>query len=165
MVQIVPQYESQRFGLENDNDFIAYAFSAGYNLKPHRFQLDVVYFRDRFGGADLFNPRSGVGDNGVGFQGQKQDSYLIMGSWSGRVGPIRALVQGNINVGTARGGTNVTGIPAGVKAGRHYDIFSSAVAYAEADLGTVRPFVGDYGSDGDPTDSQLKGFSPAACRT
>src|SRR5262245_18911799 len=88
-----------------------------------------------------------------------------MGSWSGRLGPVRTLLQGNVNVGTARGGTSVQNIPPGVKAGRSYDIFSgSAIAYAEVDLGVVRPFVGFiYGSgDGDPTDGQLKGFAPAA---
>ena len=53
-------------------------------------------------------------------------------------------------------------LPAGVKAGRHYDIFAGGVvAYAEADLGIVRPFVGlVYGSgDGDPTDNKLHGFN------
>jgi hypothetical protein len=54
----VIQFESQRLGLENDNDFIYYTFSAGYNLSPHRFQLDVTYFRDRFAGADLSSPRT-----------------------------------------------------------------------------------------------------------
>ena len=53
MAAAVIQYESQRLGLENDNDLIYYTFSAGYNLKPHRFQFDVVYLRDRFAGADL----------------------------------------------------------------------------------------------------------------
>ena len=53
----VYQFESQRLGLTNDNDFIYYTFSAGYNLKPHRFQLDVTYFRDRFLGADTQSPR------------------------------------------------------------------------------------------------------------
>src|SRR5215468_10937590 len=48
----VVQYESQRLGLTNDNDLIYYTFSVGYNLKPHRFQLDVVWARDRFTGAD-----------------------------------------------------------------------------------------------------------------
>jgi len=159
----VYQYESQRLGLENDNDLIYYTFSAGYNLKPHRFQADVVYMRDRFAGADLSSPRTQ--GSGIGFQGQRTDSYLIMGSWSGRVGPVRALVQGHVNVGTARGGTNASGLPPGVPAGRSYDIFSgAAIAYAEADLGIVRPFVGFiYGSgDGDPTDKHLKGFSPAS---
>ncbi len=168
-VQVVPQYESQRIGLENDNDLIVYALSAGYNLKPHRFQADVVYFRDRFAGADLAFPRTT--GSGIGFPGQKTDSVLIMGSWSGRLGPVRALVQGNINVGHARGG--VTGLtsataptaPLGFPGGRGYDIFSgAAVAYAEADLGLVRPFVAFvYGSgDGDQTDNKLHGFSPAA---
>ena len=41
----VIQFESQRLGLENDNDLIYYTFSAGYNMKPHRFQFDVVYMR------------------------------------------------------------------------------------------------------------------------
>jgi len=167
----VYQYESQRLGLENDNDLIYYTFSAGYNLKPHRFQLDVVYMRDRWAGADLAFPRTGLGTDGIGFQGQKTDSVLIMGGWSGRVGPVRALVQGNINVGSARGGR--TGLasataptsPQGFVPGRHYDIFSgAAIAYAEADLGIVKPWVGFiFGSaDGDPTDRKLHGFSPAS---
>jgi len=87
------------------------------------------------------------------------------------VGPVRALVQGNINVGHARGGvtglTNATAPtgPQGFVGGRGYDIFSgAAVAYAEADLGIWRPFVAFvWGSgDGDPTDNKLHGFSPAA---
>jgi hypothetical protein len=166
MAAAVIQYESQRLGLTNDNDFIYYTASIGYNLKPHRFQLDVAYFRDRFAGADTQSPTTaarGVATTGqIGFQGQKNDSYLIMGSWSGQVGPVRALIQGNIVTGTARGGTNVDGLPAGVKAGRSYDIFAGGVvAYAEADLGIVRPFVAFvYGSgDGDPTDNKLHGFN------
>ena len=65
------QYESQRLGLENDNDLVYYTFSAGYNLRPHRFQFDVVYMRDRFAGADRrmgSPPRAACG-----FQGQKTD--------------------------------------------------------------------------------------------
>jgi hypothetical protein len=158
----VYQFESQRLGLTNDNDFIYYTVSAGYNLKPHRFQLDVTYFRDRFQGADTQSPTTAArGVPTMGFQGQKTDSYLIMGSWSGRVGPVRALIQGNILTGTARGGTNVAGLPAGAKAGQHYDIFAGGVvATAEVDLGIVRPFVSFvYGSgDGDPTDNKLHGF-------
>src|SRR5215831_9991621 len=46
------QYANYRLGLTNNNDMIYYTFSAGYNLKPHRFQLDVTYARDRFTGAD-----------------------------------------------------------------------------------------------------------------
>src|SRR6266511_6060859 len=171
MAGAVIQYESQRLGLENDNDLIYYTFSVGYNLKPHRFQLDAVYMRDRFAGADLAYPRNGVGANGIGFPGQKTDSGLIMASWSGRLGPVRALIQGNINVGHARGGvtgpTSATAptVPLGFVGGRGYDIFSgAAVAYAEAELGIVRPFVAFvWGSgDGDPTDNKLHGFSPAA---
>jgi len=161
MAAAVIQNESQRLGLENDNDFVYYTFSAGYNLKPHRFQVDVVYFRDRFNGADTQSPVLST-RTAMGFQGQRTDSVLIMGSWSGRVGPIRGLVQGNFLTGTARGGTNVAGLPTGVAAGRHYDIFAGGVvAYAEADLGIVRPFVGFvYGTgDGDPTDRHLHGFT------
>src|SRR5215475_1915517 len=161
MAAAVYQYESQRLGLENDNDFIYYTASVGYNLRPHRFQLDVAYFRDRFDGADTQSPLIANRTALTGYQGQKTDSVLIMGSWSGRVGPLRALIQGNILTGSARGGTNVNGIPAGVKAGKHYDIVAGgAVAYVEADFGIVRPFAGlVFGSgDGDPTDNKLHGF-------
>jgi len=160
MAAAVYQFESQRLGLENDNDFIYYTFSGGYTLKPHRFQLDVTYFRDRFQGADTQSPVLST-RTGLGFQGQRTDSVLIMGSWSGRVGPIRGLIQGNFLTGTAHGGTNVAGLPAGVAPNRKYDILAGgAVAYAEVDLGIVRPFVGIiYGTgDGDPTDRHLHGF-------
>jgi hypothetical protein len=49
-----------------------------------------------------------------------------------------------------------------VPLGRDYDIFAgSVIAFAEADLGMVRPFVGFiFGSaDGDPTDTKLHGFA------
>ena len=81
---------------------------------------------------------------------------------------MRALLQGNLIVGTAKGGT--AGLPAGVQPGQDYDIFAgSAIGYVELDLGVVRPFVlGVYGSpDGDPRDRQLRGFamcSPRATR-
>src|SRR3989475_4369597 len=109
MAAAVYQYESQRLGLENDNDLIYYTFSAGYNLKPHRFQLDVTYYRDRFTGADTIGGASSIinaSGNGAfanGFRGQKIDSVLVMGSWSGRVGPLRGLVQGNVMLGHAKG--------------------------------------------------------------
>jgi hypothetical protein len=144
--------------LQNDNDFIYYTFGAGYRLKSQRFQLDITYFRDRFNGADT----QAVGTRpGFGFTGQKHDSVLLMPSWSGTLGPVRALVQGNILLGTARGGTTA-GLPRGAVAGQEYDIFAGAVvAYVEADFGIVRPFVGlVYGSgDGDPTDDKLHGFT------
>ena len=75
------------------------------------------------------------------------------------VGPVRALVQGNILTGTAHGG--IAGLPTGAVPDRKYDIFAGAVvAYVEVDLGVVRPFLGlVYGSgDGDPSDSKLHGF-------
>jgi hypothetical protein len=157
----VIQFESQRLGLENDNDLIYYTFSSGYNLRQHCFQFDVVYMRDRFLGADLASPRSLAG---VGFQGQKTDAVMLSGSWSGQVGLVRALLQGNLVVGTAPGGT--AGLPAPtVTPGRDYNILAGAVAaYAEADLGIVQPFVGVlFGTaDGDPTDNKLHGFSPAS---
>jgi len=160
MAAAVYQFESQRLGLTNDNDFIYYTFSGGYNLKPHRFQLDVTYFRDRFQGADTQSPVLST-RTALGYQGQKTDSVLIMASWSGRVGPIRGLVQGNFLTGTAHGGTNVAGLPVGAIPDRKYDILAGgAVAYAEMDLGIARPFVGIvYGTgDGDPTDRHLHGF-------
>ena len=87
----------------------------------------------------------------------------IDASWTGRIGPVRALLQGNVIVGTADGGT--AGLPAGVQPGQEYDIFAgSVIAYVEVDLGVVRPFLlGVYGSpDGDPRDRQLRGFRGAA---
>src|SRR5262245_30126014 len=92
MAAAVVQFESQRLGLTNDNDLIYYTFSAGYNLQPHRFQLDVIYNRDRFTGADtqVAGLRTAIG--GAGFTGQKNDSVLVMASWSGRAGPVRAMV-------------------------------------------------------------------------
>lgn len=160
MAAAVYQFESQRLGLENDNDFIYYTFSGWYTLKPHRFQLNVTYFRDRFLGADT-GSSAVAARTALGFQGQKTDSVLIMASWSGTLGPVRALVQGNILTGTAEGGT--AGLPPTVTPGHDYDILAgSAVAYAEAHLGIIRPFVGVvFGTaDGDPTDRKLHGFAP-----
>jgi hypothetical protein len=152
----------QRLGLTNDNDLWYYTFSAGYNLQPHRFQLDVTYFRDRFGGAD-----TATGISGGGFRGQKIDSVLLMGSWGGSVGRARALVQGNIMLGHAKGinaaGLALTGLTEVRGPDRHYDILAgSVVAYGEVDLGIVRPFLMFLwaSADGDPTDHKLHGFYP-----
>src|SRR5712691_4846507 len=165
MAAAVYQFESQRLGLTNDNDLIYYTFSVGYNLKPHRFQLDVTYARDRFNGADT---QAGA----VQFRGQKNDSVLVMGSWSGQAGPVRALVQGNLMLGHAKGanaaGINLAGLTGVRGADRDYDIFAGGVvAYAEADFGIVRPFLAlVYGSaDGDPTDHKLHGFNPQPFNT
>ena len=154
--------EAQRLGLQNDNDQVNYAFGGTYNLKPHRFGFDVVYYRDRFSGADTqtLGFRSGLG-----WTGQKTDSVWINGSWSGKLGPVKGLIQGNLLVGSARGstvrGSGASALPASVPLRRDYDIFAgSAIAYAEVDLGVVRPYIGFiYGSgDGDPSDNKLHGF-------
>src|SRR5207245_8656312 len=96
----VYQFESQRLGLTNDNDLMYYTFSAGYNMKPHRFQLDVTYARDRFDGADTQGSASSIvnasGNGAVQFRGQKTDSVLVMARWSGSMGPERALVKGHV---------------------------------------------------------------------
>lgn len=157
MAAAVIEFESQRIGLTNDNDFIYYTFSGGYNLKPHRFQLDVMYFRDRFNGADT---QTGA----IAFRGQKVDGVSIMGSWKGKLGPMNGLVQGMVSTGTARGGSGV-GLPAGITPQKDYDILGfGAVAFAEVDLGIVRPFVGAVFAtgDGDPNDNKLHGFHPMA---
>src|SRR5438128_420826 len=160
MAAAVIERTAQRLGLTNDNDLWYYTFSAGYNLGPHRFQLDVTYFRNRFFGADT---QAG----GPAFRGQKDDSVLLMGSWGGSVGLARALVQGNIMLGHAKG-ANAAGIALAGLTGvrgpdRHYDIFAgSVVAYGEVDLGIVRPFLMFLwaSADGDPTDHKLHGFNP-----
>jgi hypothetical protein len=160
----VIQYESQRLGLENDNDLIYYTFSAGYNIKPHRFQFDVVYMRDRFAGADLANNPRPIGSP-IGYQGQETDAVMLSASWSGRFGPVRGLFQANGVVGRAHGGTaGIGGNPTTVSQ-RAYDILAgAAVGYVEADLGIAKPFVAFvFGTpDGDPTDRKLRGFSPAS---
>jgi hypothetical protein len=154
--------ESQRLGLENDNDLVDYAFTAVYNMRPHRFGVDVVWFRERFNGADtaVTGFRSGLG-----WTGQKSDSVWIDASWSGRFGPVRAMLQGNMLLGTARGstvrGSGSTGLPSSIFQSVDYDIFAGGgLAYLEVDLGVVRPFVGlVYGTgDGDPRDRRIQGF-------
>ena len=158
--------ESMRLGLQNDNDLVSYAFTADYNLRPHRFGFDVVYFRDRFAGADtaVTGFRSGLG-----WTGQKTDSVWINASWSGRFGPVRALLQGNALLGTARGstvrGAGATGLPATIFQEVDYDIFAGGgIAYLEVDLGMVRPFIGAvYGTGGwGPDGSPPARFSGAA---
>ena len=51
---------------------------AGTTLKPHKFQLDVTYFRDRFTGADTQVAGRPSTASQFGFQGQKFDSVLLM---------------------------------------------------------------------------------------
>ena len=155
--------ESQRLGLQNDNDLVSYVFTAAYNARPHRFGFDVAYFRDRFLGADT--AALGCDRPDIGCSGQKTDSVWIDASWTGRFGPVRALLQGNVILGTAEGGT--AGLPDGVLNGREYDIFAgSVIGYVEVDLGVVRPFLlGVYGTpDGDPRDRQLQRLWRCAAR-
>src|SRR5919109_1323998 len=76
-----------------------------------------------------------------------------------------ALTQANGVVGRAHGG--VIGLPPGVAPDRAYDILAGAgIAYAEADLGIVRPYAGIIiaTADGDPTDRKLRGFSNLSWR-
>jgi hypothetical protein len=163
---VVIQRESTRLGLLNDNDYLWYTFGVAYTAKPHRFQLDIAYFRDRFNGAPTGttatdpSPPSPAGARGglPGFQGQKLDAVTIMPSWGGTIGPISALVQGYIIVGTAES----SNLAAVAGANRDFDIFAAgAIGYAEANLGLVTPFVGmAFGTgDNNPTDTKLKGFS------
>src|SRR5262249_2798481 len=160
-----------RLGYENNNDFLYYMFSAGYNLRPHRFQFDVVYYHDRFTGAQMQTVGLSTDSDKFGWTGQKTDSVVLMPSWTGRVGPVLGLIQGNIALGTQHGGTlgipTVAGRPL-FAPGRKYDIFAGGVvAYAEADLGMVRPFLGFFwgSADGDPTDKKLHGFASYPTRS
>jgi hypothetical protein len=96
---------------------------------------------------------------------------MLMPSWTGQIGPVRGFVEGALVLGEARGGTLGIPLVAGrpmFPPGRKYHIFAGGVvAYAEADLGIVRPFLGlIWGSaDGDPTDHSLHGFAPSANRS
>jgi hypothetical protein len=171
LAAVVIKRSGTRLGYENNSNYLYYTFSAGYNLKPHRFQFDVVYQRDRFTGAQMqtvgFNSQS----DKFGWTGQTTDSVLIMPSWTGRVGPVLGLIQGNLDLGEAQGGTLGIPLVAGRSAfapGRKYHIFAGGVvAYAEVDLGIVRPFLSFFwgSADGDPTDHKLHGFSSYAVRS
>ena len=104
--------ESQRLGLENDNDLVSYVFTAA--VQPERRTSSGSMWRG-FGTASLGRTRRrwGVTRPDIGCTGQKSDSVWIDASWTGRLGPVRALLQGNMIVGTADGGT--AGVPAGVQ--------------------------------------------------
>src|SRR5262249_26975889 len=143
LAAVVFRREGQRLGYENNNDFLYYTFSAGYNMRPHRFQFDVVYYHDRFTGAQMQTVGLSTDSDKFGWTGQKTDSVLLMPSWTGRVGPVLGLIQGNIALGTQHGGTLGIPIVAGrplFAPGRKYDIFAGGViAYAEVDMGIARP--------------------------
>ena len=138
----VIQNEGARLGLADDNDLVYYTFGVGYNLKPHRLQLDVAYFRDRYSGA-----------RGQSAQGQKIDSVLVQPSWTGSIGKLSGLLQGMFLWGTAEG-ANAAGNP-------DFDVLSwGAVAQIEYDMGVITPFAAlMFGSaDDDPNDNDLNGF-------
>ena len=163
MAAAVVELESQRLGLTNDNDLMYYTFSAGYNLKPHRFQFDVTYFRDRFNGADT-SSATGAGAGSGARRPTRCWSWPVGVAGSGRCGPWCKAVGWS---GTAKGanaaGIALAGLTGARGPDRNYDVVAgSAVAYAEADLGIVRPFVMALWAtgDGDPTDHQLHGFNP-----
>jgi hypothetical protein len=142
----VLQTSAHRLGLQNDHDFWYYVFHAAFKgAKPHVLALDVAYFRERAVGAPAA---------ANAFQGQQHDSVLIMPSWSGSFGPITALLQPMILLGSAE-----SGLVGGAQI--DYDIFAwGGVAYLEANLGIVRPFVGLVigSADDDEGDEDLQGF-------
>jgi hypothetical protein len=158
----VLQSTSLRLGLQNDNDFVYYVFGGRYNFKPHILAVDVAYFRDRFRGAPTGSVTARPGLNG--FLGQKHDSVLIMPSWTGGFGPFRGLAQFNLLLGTAEGTSqpSTAQLAAGATPSQEYDLFAwSVVAYGQANLGLVAPFLGFIYATGDddPTDDELNGFA------
>src|SRR5262249_41121790 len=94
MAAAVLKRTGQRLGYENNNDFLYYTFSAGYNLRPHRFQFDVVYYRDRFTGAQMQTVGLNTGSDKFGWTGQTHDSVNLTPSWTGRIGPVLGLIEG-----------------------------------------------------------------------
>ena len=72
----VIQLESSRLGLTNDNDYIYYTFGGAFNVKPHRFAIDVAWFRDRCSGA-MGQPQAQFG--------QQQDTVMVSPELARRV--------------------------------------------------------------------------------
>jgi hypothetical protein len=149
----VMQSEAARVGLQNDNDFQYYTFGVSYAFKPHKVALDVAYFRDRF-----------TGNSEAANVGQSFDTFMISPSYTGALGPVRALAQFSAVVGSAAGNnfTDCDITPGFQRC--DYDVFAWAVvAHLEANLlgGVIRPFVGlIWGSgDDDPRDDKLEGFT------
>jgi hypothetical protein len=161
----VLQSTSARKGLQNDNDFWYYVFHAAYKgVKGHVIALDTVYFRERFTGAPSCAVAGCVGGVLASTTGQKTDSVLIMPSWSGKLGPVAALVQPMFLLGSVESGR--TGLP-GANAQFDYDVWAWAgIAYLEAELGMVTPFVGVVigSADDNRNDRDLNGFAPSPQR-
>lgn len=146
----VLQTSSHRLGLQDDHDFMYYVGHFAFNgIKPMVFGLDVAYFRDR----SNLTPAVAAG---LEFRGQKTDTFLIMPSFSTTFGPIVALLQPMLVVGSMDGAFVAGAQP-------EYDVFAwGGAAYLEANLGIVRPFVGLYigSADDDAGDGDLQGFAP-----
>jgi hypothetical protein len=146
----VLQTSSHRLGLQNDHDFMYYVGHVAFKgIKPMVIGLDAAYFRDRS------NLTPALGTTGA-VRGQKTDTFLIMPSFSASFGPITALLQPMLILGTVDGG-----LVGGVQP--EYDVFAwGGVAYLEANLGIIRPFVGLYigSADYDAGDGDLEGFAP-----
>ncbi|MGQ4808927.1 hypothetical protein NKDENANG_02322 [Candidatus Entotheonellaceae bacterium PAL068K] len=129
--------------LANDNDNLYYNWGIFYTgMRPHRFQLDVIYYRDRFDQSD------------------DTDVVQIQPSWTGRFGPISGLLEFGL----------VTGSVEDVETDNDYDVLAwTAVAYLDVRVGMFQPFVGIiYGSgDDDASDNDLEGFDPCnlSCTT
>jgi hypothetical protein len=143
-VAAVIQTESLRIGLTNDNDDVYYTAGAIVDLTPITVGLDVAYFRFRFAGA-----------TGLPFEGQENDTVLIMPSVTGEFGIVSFLVQPMLVWGEAEGGA--------VGGGRDFDVFGyGGIAQVELNLGVVRPLLAVvFGSgDDDVGDRDLNAFSP-----
>ena len=125
----------------------ALLFAHGVGGNALSWWQQVPYFRDRY---------SGNSEQGINV-GQQIDSFLISPSYTGTIGPIRALAQFSAVVGSADG-NNFTDCEIALGFQRcDYDIFAWAVvAHLEANLlgGVIRPFLGlIWGSgDDDPRD-------------
>ena len=162
MAAAVIQFESQRLGLENDNDSIYYTFSAGYNLKPHRVQFDVVYMRDRFSGADTGSGRQGrnraTGD--VGFQGQEDGQRCCSGAVGvaqAGAGPGAAAGQHWWSARPVGGTRGAAQRPRSRRGGTMTFSRAAAMAYVGSrpgDRAAVCRGASLARADGDPTDTQ-----------
>ena len=137
------EQDGTRLGLANDNDLIYYLFDVAYNLKPHRFSLNIYAARDRYcpDCPDEANSR------------MKTDVVNITPAWEGKFSIFKFVLQGSVAVGEASRG------PA---PGDKLDIFAYAFqAVGELDLGKIKPFFSIlYGSgDDDPNDDELNAYA------
>ena len=133
--------------MTNDNDNLYYLFTAAYNLKPHRFSLNMIYARDRLC-PDCENED----------ERQKTDAFYITPAWEGRFGILRFIAQGSLVFGEVERGPEPSDT---------LDIFAGAAQIAvEAKLGKLTPFFTFlYASgDDDPFDDELNGYDKLASK-